>query len=366
MKNIFKTFGIITLAVVMAFSMVACGDEEDPPPPPPPDDDTPIDPVWTAVDVTSIFGTDYYNNTIRAIAYGNGKFVAGGEEGKMAYSTDGITWTAVTDSTIWDLVENKKTYKTSINAIAYGDGKFVAGGGYGKMAYSTNGVTWTEVDVTSIFGSYGNLSINAIAYGDGKFVAGAKGGDSVMAFSSNGINWTAVAYDSIWEFVFIDVIFRSHINAIAYGDGKFVAGGSGCKMAISTDGETWTALPDSTILGFTIDMDYYYGVPAITKIVYGNNKFIAESYYRNGKMAISTDGVTWTALDVTRIFGSNSVPINTIAYGNGKFVTGRWTSTDGITWTATATGFSASAIAYGNGKFVAGGTDGIIAYLLDD
>jgi len=42
--------------------------------------------VWTVV-ADSTFG----NYSIRAIAWGNGKFVAGGETGKMAYSSDGIT-----------------------------------------------------------------------------------------------------------------------------------------------------------------------------------------------------------------------------------------------------------------------------------
>jgi len=45
----------------------------------------------------------------------------------MAYSTDGATWTAVTDS---------KFGTNGIYAIAYGNGRFVAGGEEGKMAYS--------------------------------------------------------------------------------------------------------------------------------------------------------------------------------------------------------------------------------------
>jgi hypothetical protein len=34
-----------------------------------------------------------------SISYGNGKFVAVGDYGKMAYSADGVNWTAVADST---------------------------------------------------------------------------------------------------------------------------------------------------------------------------------------------------------------------------------------------------------------------------
>jgi len=51
---------------------------------------------------------------IFAVAYGSGKFIVGGSEGKMAASTDGETWTGVPDSPI------------SIRAIAFGNSRFVA------------------------------------------------------------------------------------------------------------------------------------------------------------------------------------------------------------------------------------------------
>jgi hypothetical protein len=44
----------------------------------------------------------------------------------MAYSTDGVTWTAVADSTFGT---------DDINAIAYANNRFVAVGWNGKMAY---------------------------------------------------------------------------------------------------------------------------------------------------------------------------------------------------------------------------------------
>ncbi|GHV94999.1 hypothetical protein AGMMS50293_13190 [Spirochaetia bacterium] len=74
---------------------------------------------WTRV-TDSTFGNwpDPYNY-IYSIAYGNGKFVAVGERGKMAYSPDGISWTAVTTS----IFDTNRIY-----GIAYGGGKFVAVG----------------------------------------------------------------------------------------------------------------------------------------------------------------------------------------------------------------------------------------------
>ena len=49
----------------------------------------------------------------------------------MAYSPDGITWTAVADSTFGT---------STIRSICYGNGKYVAVGDNGKMAYCQVGI----------------------------------------------------------------------------------------------------------------------------------------------------------------------------------------------------------------------------------
>ena len=67
-----------------------------------------------------------FPSTIYSICYGNGKYVAGGYDGKMAYSSDGITWTEVGNSTFGSY---------AIQFICYGDGKYIAGGYNGRMAY---------------------------------------------------------------------------------------------------------------------------------------------------------------------------------------------------------------------------------------
>lgn len=99
-------------------------------------------------------------DSVSDIAYGNGKFVAvGNDYGKslVAYSTDGITW--ITSSL--DFIGN---------SIAYGDNKFVIIGAKGS-AYSTDGVTWTDTILpdTETWG--------AVAYGNNKYVTIASGYD---------------------------------------------------------------------------------------------------------------------------------------------------------------------------------------------
>jgi len=305
-------------------------------------------PQWTAVSGFSA------NSSIYSITYGGDKFVAGNDSGEMATSTDGITWTKVVNTT------------GPINAIAYGNNTFVAGGShssyYGRIAYSTDGgTTWTSIQrakqtisgYSGIFDSFGK--INAIAYGNGTFVAGGSG----MVISTDCTTWTVVEGFSL----------GTDINAIVFVNNKFIIYGYGGKMATSTDGTTWTAVAGSSF-------NFY-------RIAYGNGKFVAGNL--SGEMATSTDGTTWTAV-ADSTFGTSG--IYAIAYGNGKFFAGgkngiMASSTDGAMWTAEAKsifGTSESkksydnirAIAYGNNKFVAVGDNydysykGKIAYLSDN
>ena len=67
----------------------------------------------------------------RSIIFENNRFVAvGGYEasgGQIGWSDDG---------TNWELVQNTTFGSSMINGIAYGNGRFIAVGDGGKMAYS--------------------------------------------------------------------------------------------------------------------------------------------------------------------------------------------------------------------------------------
>ena len=127
--------------------------------------------TWTSID-SSPFRSCY----IYSICYGNGKYIAVGgrpsttiegttvgASGKMVYSTDGTTWTAVT---------NPHFETSQIRSICYGNGKFVAVGDDGKVAYSSDGIDWTAVTVSA----FGDRNIYGVCYGNGKFVAVGAGG----------------------------------------------------------------------------------------------------------------------------------------------------------------------------------------------
>jgi hypothetical protein len=314
--------------------------------------------TWTAVS-NSTFGT----NRIEAITYGNGKFVAGDYDGRMAYSSDGISWTAIPSGT----GAGTSTFGTSrIRAVAYGAGKFVALGDSDKMAYSADGISWTAGSTKSLFSD--TFGCNSIAWGGDKFVAG--GGDGQMAYSSDGISWTAV----------LDSTFgTTDIRGIAYGGGRFIAVSWSGKVAYSDNGTSWTAVSSST---FTGDTDYTNN-DYINGVAYGANKFVAAMRYR---IAYSNNnGTSWTMVS-SHPFGRDNPRTDysdfyAIAWSGSRFVivgdsgtganyTGRRAySADGISWTAISSHpFNVSnedminAIAYGNGKFVAVGANGKIAY----
>jgi len=94
----------------------------------------------------------------------------------MAYSSDGTTWTAINTGTLLDYKHtNGTTQQADIKAIAYGGGKFYAGGGggssIGKWISSTDGSTWTAATDSSTFAT---IPINAIGFGGGKFIVCGK------------------------------------------------------------------------------------------------------------------------------------------------------------------------------------------------
>jgi len=278
---------------------------------------------WTAVSNQPL------DNNITAIAFGNNKFIALGNNKdssvKMAYSSDGKTWTAVTDSVINDM---------GLRSIAYGKDKFIVGGSEGQMAYSSDGLKWTAVS-SSTFSKY--AGIDAIAYGNNRFVAVDSSANHNMAYSTDGVTWTAIG-SSNYEYV------------LEFGGGKFITGGYTGHLWYSTDGITWTVVENTTTSG---------GGEHIKGIAYGNNKFVAVG--DQGSVATSPDGITW-------IVGRKEFITATayIVYGGGKFIIWRNSkteySTDGTTWNTVDVSniFSGSfgsinGIAFGNGTFVAVG-----------
>jgi hypothetical protein len=216
--------------------------------------------IWTPI--ATVNTTFAGNGAIHDVAYGGGRYVAVGVIGKMATSTNGTTWTAVTNSTFGT---------SSIYGITYGD-KFVAVGADGKIAYSINGTNnWTAVTNAD------STTINGITYGGaiGKEKYIAVGSGTYIAYSTDGLTWTKVnsGYNDI------------ELKRIAWGGNKYVAVASSGVMLVSLDGINWAKIEGGIGTGKS-------QMTHINDIAYGGGKFLVVGYYEDthwnfGDMAIS-------------------------------------------------------------------------------
>ena len=234
--------------------------------------------TWTAI--PGIFGD--------GIIYGSSTFIAVGSSGTMARSTDGgVTWTVIPGGS----ETSGSTFLTSmpgsatvvIRSIAYSNGTFIAVGNFGRMARSTDGgVTWIAIPagmVGSTFPSHDSWGIQDITYGNGTFIAVGGFGRMVRSIN-NGITWETIHADGEGGSTFPNM---DRFNGITYGSGTFIAVRFDGRMAHSADnGVTWIAIPEGTGLGtstFPRSMSY----PSIRGIAYSNGTFIAMG--AGGRMA---------------------------------------------------------------------------------
>ena len=331
-KNIIK---FIALIIAIAFFCIACNNN-------PPDDtkeQEPDDPkfgmTWAKVS-NSTFGS----NTINSVAWGNGVFVAVGENGKIAYSADGKSWTAASNT----------VFTGAINCVAWGNGTFMAGGEGGRMATSPDGISWTAVANTG----FNSNAINGITWGSDKWVAVGRGR---MAYSNaDGTSWTGA--DSNTPFGYGQG--SPNLWDVAQGNNRFVlvgaAGGQGhgTSLAHSTDGinTNWTDRDMGDLIA-----------EALTGIVFGSNKFITVSL---SSILYSSDGMEWSNTEE----GSLGKLLKSVGFGNNKFIAvgsndAILTSDNGTSWTAltnVSLNCHFNGITYGGGTWVAVGLNGAIAY----
>jgi hypothetical protein len=103
---------------------------------------------------------------LRACAYGDGKWIAAGDDDVVLTSSNGTSWTAITTG-----------LGGSWNWATWGGGKFVMVGDLGVVAYSTNGTSWTQITTDS------DADMHSVVYSDSlnKFTAVGDGGIIVVS-----------------------------------------------------------------------------------------------------------------------------------------------------------------------------------------
>jgi M6 family metalloprotease-like protein len=262
---------------------------------------------------------------------------------------------------VWTSVPSGTTL--SLHGIHAGNTLLVAVGGgagsYGVACRSTNGTTWTKSDVGARDWPTGyNVSLKAITRGPDAWVAvGEDYNFDINAFvgviyrSSDAATWTRAWLGPA----------GSELRDVAYGSGRFVAAGFGGRVATSTDGITWTA---STPAG-TVDL---------TGVAYGNGRFAVvglTDYYAGTTPPVclwSADGLAWTALNrATDTHLADWQYFLGIDFAGSRFHAGGWyanlgRSEDGSNWQAAipaAGDLAVNAFAHGNGVTFGVGTQTI-------
>lgn len=259
------------------------------------------------------------------VAYGNGVFVAVGEDGTILNSPDGANWFPVNSGTV-----------SRLDAIAFGNGVFVAVGGLGSkpMFTSPDGVNWTP-RTTTIAGGYLDVIFNGQVF----FCLAGKG---AFGISTNGSDWTSGKIHSSQD-----------PAAVAFGNGQWVV--AGYKPSGSPHGMLWTS---SDLTEWTpqdsMSPNNLFGAGFI------NGTFVVAG--QNGVLASSPDGVAWTPQEsqtsgfVWDFASDGEHLVAASQYGRLLY------SANGVDWTRAETGLAwhLTGVTYGAGTFVAVGWDGAI------
>lgn len=205
----------------------------------------------------------------------------------------------------------------------------------------------------------GTNNWNAVAYGNGKYVAvGEKG---YVTMSSDGVNWSTPKQ-----------VGSSDWNAIVYGNGKFVSVGTRGTAAYSTNGVDWTTFNLSKAAGST-------GSGTETEwngITFNNGKFIAVGAYTTSSV-YDYLGYTTTSKDALEWTGSKQISTSRlldVQYGEdgyyvtvgGKIHTGKtpaYYTTNGLEWLTKIVSWddlTFNSVSFGNGVWVTVGNNGRI------
>ena len=238
------------------------------------------------------------------------------------------------------------------------------------LSYSTDGINWnTLYNSTSIF----EFFCFGVAWNGTIWAAVGRGGNNTLAYSYDGITWTGLG----------KTIFDGNAGGlgITWNGTRFIAVGEGTNsIAYSYDGITWTGLGKSIFSTRGVNVAWNAGIPSVnipTLIINKQNQTNRMLATGNGTYLIAysdNNGVTWTGVNVTSIF----TYVYTVSWNGAIWVAlGFGTNSiaysyDGITWTGLGTSiFRAGICLAWNGIMwvaggnVAGGGSNSLAYSYD-
>jgi sugar lactone lactonase YvrE len=338
---------------------------------------------------------------LNGIAFGNGLFVAVGEDGAVFTSTDAQTWEAQelageaapnlsgiafdhglfvaassdANGSIWTSPDGRNwtnrwvDYGASFLAVSAAGGRFVAVGN--TILVSTHGTNWEPARVPSSYLGQ-EFSLESIGYANGIFLAAEEFSESQassgrLAASINGVDWWSLTSSN--QFAFGRVTgAHSRFLAVDAHSGGISTSTNGTNWTapeiIATDKETWCQLPSLCVADGRCQLPRLcvadglfvatIGRPAaVFTTVYGQSTS-STVYGRPGALLTSADGQSWALHRKER--DRSLVPVTTIKAGARYFgVTDHFetvTSTNGSDWDVLPTPCPISALAYGQGTLV--------------
>jgi Copper amine oxidase N-terminal domain. len=332
--------------------------------------------VWTT-DTHASGDFKWYKNVdemtvnLESISYGNGLFVAVGEDGIIKTSPDGYEWTCRTSGTTCDLW-----------SASWCKDRFFALGDKGLILTSYDGITWTKQEPPTkyglsdtiwngkqfmIVGSWGTVLTSfdglnwkeqppitdenyiSITYCNGHYVIAAA---KAIVSSEDGLNWSIQEFPDIYSFYNTSsngnmfaitgwrysgedeyiCIFTSKdgiqwqrdefpsdavLNGITSNGSSFLCAGTGM-LAVSSDGTTWE---------FTENSQF-----SLQDVIFAGNKYVGVGIA--GEIYVSDDGNTWqykgpvNDIDLNDVIWANSSFIGVGGNGTSKIIS----SSDGEDW----------------------------------
>lgn len=242
--------------------------------------------------------------SIEDVRYAAGRWLAVGQNGTILSTTDaqGAGWVTIPSA-----------LRGELRAIGYGAGRWVVIESGRKLWTSTDAVHWSELAVP------GQDTLSSIEYANGLWVlVGAGASGAVILTSTDLQTWSPR-----------DAQQTGYLMDVSYGNGRWVAVGEGYpggpgreRMLTSSDGINWTPglSPDGPV------------GPILNAVAYGDGQFLAVG--NQGNLLQSADGVAWLRRDA-----GQSGHLRSVLRAGGRwmasgFVDGLLTSADGIQWSA--------------------------------
>lgn len=303
----------------------------------------------TNVNLAKVADAVHPDRTVSDLGFAGGRYVAVGSA-----NGDAAAWTSA-DGKSWKLATAEdgafaRSGAQRLESVAKGGSGWLAAGsaGHGRplVATSANGASWSAADSNSAFAG-AHVATNAAGAGPGGYVVvGSSGGDAAAWSSKDLRTWTAGTGSGLAA----PKGATATMNDVAAGSFGYVAagsidGGSGSEPAawISSDGASWTHVQ--------IDLPQGAGSARLTRIAVNGGRLVAAGVEASGDalapftVTSADGGKSWQPAQPPGGGTADAKVTDVLPRGKGFALLATqgaqgathvrlWTSADGTTWQA--------------------------------